>query len=149
MGESFQPFLILFLNSGFWGWLSTESQPQNPEFGGFLWLLWFNFSPSKDNWPFKIEIVDIYRHTASFKFWFSKVQDFGNFELSPMIIGKWPFLTRAWASICSYMDISMFLSCWWMVICGNSNSDGNSCFVSLSHEWEWKSEMIAFKTVQW
>ena len=45
----------IFLNLGFWGWLS------------------------KDNWPFKFEIVDIYRHTASFKIWFSKVQDFGNF----------------------------------------------------------------------
>ena len=33
---------------------------------------------------FKLEIVDIYRHTAIFKIWFSKVQDFGNFELSPM-----------------------------------------------------------------
>ena len=32
----------------------------------------------------KLEIVDIYRHTANFKIWFSKVQDFGNFELSPV-----------------------------------------------------------------
>ena len=31
-------------------------------------------------WEFSI----FWRHTASFKFWFSKVQDFGNFELSPM-----------------------------------------------------------------
>ena len=28
----------LFLNSGFWGWLSTESQPHNPELGRLLWL---------------------------------------------------------------------------------------------------------------
>ena len=27
----------------------------------------FNFSLSKDNWPFKLEIVDFCRHTASFK----------------------------------------------------------------------------------
>ena len=31
----------------------------------------------------KLEIVDIYRQTASFKIWFSKVQDFWSFELSP------------------------------------------------------------------
>ena len=79
-------FSGLFLNSGFWGWLSVESQPQNPVLGRFLWLLWFNFSLSKDNWPFKLEIVNIYRQTASFKIWFSKVQDFENFELSPMYL---------------------------------------------------------------
>ena len=28
-------FSGLFLNSGFWGWLSIESQPQNPELGRF------------------------------------------------------------------------------------------------------------------
>ena len=28
-------FSRLFLNSGFWGWLSVKSQPQNPEFGRF------------------------------------------------------------------------------------------------------------------
>ena len=32
----------------------------------------------------KLEIVDIYRHTASFKIQFKKVQDFGKFELSPI-----------------------------------------------------------------
>ena len=42
------------------------------------------FSLSKDNWPFKFEIVDIYRQTACFKISFSKFQDFGYFELSPM-----------------------------------------------------------------
>ena len=74
----------LFLNSGFWGWRSTERQPQNPYFGRFLWLLWFNFSLSVDNLAFKLENVDIFRHTASFKTWFSNFQDFGNFELPPM-----------------------------------------------------------------
>ena len=41
----------------------------NPKLGRVLWLLRFNFSLSKDNChrPFKLEIVDIYRHTASFK----------------------------------------------------------------------------------
>ena len=29
----------------------------------------------------------ICRHTTSFKIWISKVQDFGNFELSPMQSG--------------------------------------------------------------
>ena len=29
----------LFLNSGFWGWLSIESQPQNLEFRKLSWLL--------------------------------------------------------------------------------------------------------------
>ena len=77
-------FSGLFLNSGFWGWLSIESQPQNPELGRLLWLLWFNFSLSEDNWPFKLKFVDIYSHTASFRIWFSKVQDFGIFELSPI-----------------------------------------------------------------
>ena len=35
MGESFQN---LFLNSGFWGWHSLESQPQNDELGRLLCL---------------------------------------------------------------------------------------------------------------
>ena len=64
--------------------LKSESQPQNPELGRFLWLLWFNFILYKGNWSFEIEIVDICRHTACFKFWFSKVQDFRNFEITPM-----------------------------------------------------------------
>ena len=77
-GESFQDYSWI---QDFWGWLSTESQAQNPELCRFLWLLWFNFSLSKDDWPFKLEIVDICRHTACFKIWFSKVQDFGNFNI--------------------------------------------------------------------
>ena len=28
-------FSVLFLNSGFWGWLSTESPPQNAELDRF------------------------------------------------------------------------------------------------------------------
>ena len=80
MGESFQDCSwIQDFKADF-----PQSQPQNPELGRFLWRLWFNFSLSKDNWPFKFEIVDICWHTACFKIWFSKVQDFGNFELSPM-----------------------------------------------------------------
>ena len=44
----------------------------------------------KDNWPFTLEIANttvLYGHTASYKIWISKVQDFENFELSPMILG--------------------------------------------------------------
>ena len=76
MGES---FLGLLLNSGFWGWLSIERQPQklnsagNNSFSDLVYLKVFN-----------LDFLLIWRHTASFKFWFSKVQDFGNFELSPM-----------------------------------------------------------------
>ena len=36
--------------------------------------------------------LEFWRHTASFKFWFSKVQDFGNSELSPMIVYTHKFL---------------------------------------------------------
>ena len=60
-----------FLNSGLWGRLHRKSASKS-WIERFLWLLWFNFSLSKDNWPFKLVIVDIYRHTASFKssgFW--------------------------------------------------------------------------------
>ena len=41
-------FSGLFLNSGFWGWLSKESQPQNAELGRLKWLPWFIFRLSKD-----------------------------------------------------------------------------------------------------
>ena len=57
MGESFQDY----------SWIQDFEADSNPELGRFLWLLWFNFSLSKDNWPFKLEIVDIYRYTACFK----------------------------------------------------------------------------------
>ena len=63
---------------------SIESQPQNPELDRLYLVLWFNFSLSEDNRPFNLEIVGIYRHTVSFKIWFSKVQHIGNFYLSPM-----------------------------------------------------------------
>ena len=35
-------------------------------------LLWFIFSLSKDNWPFKLEFINICRHAASFKNQFKK-----------------------------------------------------------------------------
>ena len=82
-------FSRLILNSGFWGWLSTESQPQNAELGRSQHLLRFILSLSKDNWPFKLEIVIFSGHTSSFKIGVSKVQDFGTFrilELSSMPI---------------------------------------------------------------
>ena len=44
----------------------------------------FYFSPSKDNWPFNLKLFMICWHTTIFKIWISKVQDFGNFEFSPM-----------------------------------------------------------------
>ena len=76
-------FSGLFLNSGFWGWHSIESQRQNTELGRLQSLFWYIYSLSKGNQPFKLEILKLWRHTASFKIWISKVQDFGNFELSP------------------------------------------------------------------
>ena len=54
MGKS----LGSFLNSGFWGWLSTGSQPQMLNLGDQN-SFWFIFSLSKDIWPFKLEIVNI------------------------------------------------------------------------------------------
>ena len=40
----------LFLISGYWGWLSTESLPQNTEFGVIqFWCLWSIFSLSNNN----------------------------------------------------------------------------------------------------
>ena len=46
-----------FLNSGFRGWLSVESQPQSPEFGILYWFLWVTFISSKAYWLFKLEIT--------------------------------------------------------------------------------------------
>ena len=34
----------------------------------------------------KLEIVDMYWYTASFKIWFSKIKDFGNLELFTRVI---------------------------------------------------------------
>ena len=48
------------------------------------WRDYNRFSDSYSVCPFKLEIVNIFGHTASFKIGVSKVQDFGNFELSPM-----------------------------------------------------------------
>ena len=71
-------FSGLFLNSGFWGWLSIESQPQTSEFRQIIILAaLIYFNSAKDNWPFKLV-------TAHFKIWISKVQGFWNFELSTM-----------------------------------------------------------------
>ena len=47
-------------------------------------LIWFKLTYIKTIDHLNFEIVDIYSHCASFKIWFSKVQDFGNFELSPV-----------------------------------------------------------------
>ena len=49
-------------------------------------------SLSKDNWPFKFEIVNS-GHTASFKIGVWKVQDFGHFELPPM---QMSVISRDW-----------------------------------------------------
>ena len=45
---------------------------------------WLIFSLSNVHWSFKLEIVNICRHTASLKSWASNVQTFWNFKLSPM-----------------------------------------------------------------
>ena len=56
---------------------------------------------------FKLEIVNTLRHTASFKIWISKFQDFWNFQFSPMYIAsvahleqlmQWPVLFCDWKS---------------------------------------------------
>ena len=53
--------------------------------GLLLFARWESWTP-----VFKIlvrallECLIFWRHTASFRFWFSKIQDFGNLELSPM-----------------------------------------------------------------
>ena len=110
-------FLGLFLNSGFWGWLSMESQPHKTEFADYnsfsdvrnipefriLRLAFHRKSASKywirqiiislsDLFSDNLKIFDhssmklliFCRHTASFDIWISEVQNFGNFELSPM-----------------------------------------------------------------
>ena len=43
---------------------------------------------SKHNYSFKLEIIHFCRHPASFKILFSKVQDFGNFDFSPMYLSN-------------------------------------------------------------
>ena len=77
-------FLGLFLNSGFWGWLSIESQPQNAElvnYGRFSYLYTVCL---KTIGHLSLKLWIFHRHTARFKIWVSNVQDFGNFELSSM-----------------------------------------------------------------
>ena len=63
-----------------------ESQPQNAESGRLLWLLRLIFRLSKHISPFKHEIIHFCRHLESLKNRISKVQDLGNFELSPMLL---------------------------------------------------------------
>ena len=72
MGENFHG---LFLNSGFWGWLSIN-----------------NFF---DVFSVSLKIITALTlklfksmHAACLKFWTSKVQDFRNYKLSPMITGS-------------------------------------------------------------
>ena len=40
---------------------------------------------SKIIYHLDLKLLFVYRHTGSFKLWIAKVQDFGNFELSPMV----------------------------------------------------------------
>ena len=47
-----------------------------------------------------LEFLKYWRHTASFKFGFSEVQDFGNFELHPSFYGI------------SMSQSTIFQSCW-------------------------------------
>ena len=62
-------FLGLFLNSGFWGWLSTESQPQNPKLGRFLWLLWFSvYLKTIYHLNLKLMIFVVILHVLKFDF---------------------------------------------------------------------------------
>ena len=60
-----------------------------------------------------MKFLIIWRHTAHFKFWFSEVQDFGNFELSPMcwtcenfVLISWPIDASKFCMGESFQDYS-------------------------------------------
>ena len=79
------------MNSGFWGWLSVESQPQNAEFvrSNSFSDLFSVCLRTFDHLNLKLWIIS--GHTANFKIGVSKVQDLGNFEGSPMHIFRWAY----------------------------------------------------------
>ena len=56
----------LFLNSGFWGWLSIESQPQNAELGSLQYILCLIFWLAKYTESFKLEIIKVLQASCKF-----------------------------------------------------------------------------------
>ena len=68
-----------------------------------LQLLWLVSRWSKYNQSFKLEIIHFCRHPASFKIWISKVQDFRNFELSPLLLCCSCYPGISWTS-CHWRD---------------------------------------------
>ena len=74
----------LFLNSGFWGWLSMESQPQNAELD--YYKFWFIFRLSVDSWDhLNFKFLTFCMHTQILRFKFLKFRNIHHFELSPSI----------------------------------------------------------------
>ena len=71
-----------------------ESQPQNAELGRLYWLpLPDKFSVNLKTFDhLNLKIVNICRQIVSFKNGISKVQDLGNFELSPMCLKEHVYL---------------------------------------------------------
>ena len=128
-------FTGLFLISGFWGWLPTESQPM---------LLWFIFSLSKDNWPFKLEIVKTFVGILQVlrlefqKFRILEILNFhphGNYTYYEDVILKFTgsYFVGEGASITRLIKVTIFLSLQFQSLKFNCFSSHFNWFIKRLH----------------